>query len=41
MAAMKDSELGGKSGIQVGHGKGMARGRKGKKWRGRKYHDLY
>jgi hypothetical protein len=31
MAAMKDSELGGKSGIQVGHGKGMARGGKGKK----------
>jgi hypothetical protein len=28
---MKDSELGGKLGIQVGHGKGMARGRKGKK----------
>jgi hypothetical protein len=31
MAAMKDSELGGKSGIQVGHGKGMARGGKGQK----------
>ena len=30
MAAMKDSEHGGKSGIQVGQGKGMARGRKGK-----------
>jgi hypothetical protein len=27
---MKDSELGGKLGIQVGHGKGMARGRKEK-----------
>jgi len=27
---MKDSEHGGKSGIQVGQGKGMARGRKGK-----------
>jgi len=35
---MKDSEHGGKSGIQVGHGKGMARGRKGGNG---KYHDLY
>jgi hypothetical protein len=30
MAAMKDSELERKSGIQVAHGKGMARGRKEK-----------
>jgi len=40
MAARKDSDLGGKSSIQIGRGKGMAKGRKGKSGE-EENHDLY